>query len=89
MLALYRLGKLKGYSLVYANAFGVNLFFVRDDVLCTLEASGYKFKNINDVKALYKPPKYGKGPNGGHAQDPYYRPYLSSEKILSQRKYPT
>lgn len=77
--AFYNLGRSKGYSLVYADKGGVNLFFIRDDVI---ETSGLVFKNVNNVKAIYQTPKYGSGPNGGHFQDPYYREYCSSEDIL-------
>lgn len=78
ILALYRLGRSKGYSLVYAEAHGVNLFFVRDDLL-TDQA---QFKNTNQVDKLYRYPTYGKGPNGGHPDDYKHRPYLSSENLI-------
>ena len=45
LLSLYRLGRSKGYSLVYAEANGVNLFFVRDDLL----NDRAQFKNLNQV----------------------------------------
>lgn len=48
--AMYNLGRSLGYSLVYQESSGANLFFVRDDVL---EQSGVKFKNVNDVAKLY------------------------------------
>jgi hypothetical protein len=77
--ALFNLGKKKGYSLIYAEKQGVNLFFLRDDLV---EKCAYRFKDINNVKKTYRMPKYGQGPNGGHEQDPYDRPYVSSESIL-------
>lgn len=79
ILALYNLGKKKGYSLVYAENVGVNLFFIRDEVL---RESGLQFKDINDVKKLYRYPAYGKGPNGGYREDTKHRPYLTSLDIL-------
>lgn len=78
ILALYRLGKKKGYSLVYAERRAVNLFFVRDDLITQ---SGIDFKDVNDVIKLYQTPNYGIGPNGGHPQDRYNRPYLASYEI--------
>lgn len=51
VLALYNLGRKLGYSLIYHESEGVNLFFVRDDVLASVPAS---FVHTNDVKALYK-----------------------------------
>ena len=50
ILAMYNLGRTLGYSLVYQESAGINLFFIRDDVL---ESTGIKFKNMNDVSKLY------------------------------------
>jgi len=79
ILAFYNLGRKKGYSLVYAERNGVNLFFVRDDLLDWL---GWEFKNTNNIEKLYSFPKYGPGPNGGHPQDTLSRCYLRSIDIL-------
>jgi len=79
ILAFHRLGQYHNYSLVYANKKGVNLFFVRNDVL---KQSIYTVPHINDVAAIYNTPKYGKGPNGGHPADPLNQEYTSSEAIL-------
>lgn len=79
ILAMYNLGRKKGYSLIYAENVGVNLFFIRDDCL---EASGLQFKNTNDVSKLYKYPAYGKGPNGGYREDTKRRPYKTSQELL-------
>lgn len=76
LLAFYHLGRAKGYSLVYAEYSGVNCFFIRDDVLATCPHS---FISVNDVDALYQPPRYG---GGGHPKDSFKRPYLTSEEIL-------
>lgn len=87
MLALYRLGQFHGYSLVYADAQGVNLFFIRNDVIAEAAKNKHVFKNINEVRALYQAPKYSYGPNGGHRQDPYNRPYASfQDKFLLSDK---
>jgi hypothetical protein len=77
--AMYNLARKKGYSLVYAENTGANLFFVRDDLL---ENQNFCFKNVNDIYQLYKKPTYGNGPNGGHPQDPLNRVFTSSEKLL-------
>ena len=73
ILAFYILARSKGYSLVYAEKMGVNLFFVRDDLL-----TDHPFKNVNDVTALYMFPKYGTGPNEDmykiHSIDPTPQP---------------
>lgn len=78
ILALYQLGRSKGYSLVYADANGVNLFFIREDLL----KDPIGFENINQVDKLYRSPTYGKGPNGGHPFDYKQRNYLTAEEIL-------
>jgi hypothetical protein len=77
ILAYYRLGGKKGYSLVYAENSGVNIFFIRDDILLNLS---HKFVNMNDVKVIYKR-AHGKGPNGGHLEDKQGRKYVSSDSI--------
>jgi hypothetical protein len=79
ILALYNLGRSKGYSLVYVEQSGVNLFFIRDDIL---EKKNLKFKDMNDVEKLYRFPTYGKGPNGGHAEDPRKREFVASSDLL-------
>lgn len=75
LLALYKLAKLKGYSLVYAEKIGVNLFFIRDDVVAQMSES---FDGINQPLKIYKKPKYGRGPNGGHPKDKLKRRYVES-----------
>ncbi|MDV7393530.1 hypothetical protein RZS08_19300, partial [Arthrospira platensis SPKY1] len=78
--ALYNLGKHKGYSLIYAEKKGVNLFFVKSSILSTIE---YSFKNTNNIFLLYNSPKYGSDIRGGHRQDGKNREYVSSVEILS------
>lgn len=80
ILALYNLGVSKGYSLVYADMNGVNLFFVRNDLI---EKHQIPFKGLNEVEKLYQTPKYGKGPNGGHREDLKHRKYKTSTEIMS------
>jgi hypothetical protein len=49
--ALFNLGRKIGYSLVYQESAGVNLFFIRDDVIDTC---CYNFAHINNVEAIYR-----------------------------------
>lgn len=79
ILGMFYLARSKSYSLVYAETNGVNLFFVRDDLLSNIN---YRFKNVNDVASLYMLPKYGYGPNGGHRQDLFNRPYVFARDLL-------
>jgi hypothetical protein len=82
ILSLFNLGRKYHYSLIYSERGGINLFFVRDDVL---KSSGASFKNANSVAKIYKFPKYGTGPKGGHIPDPLNRPYTSSEILLGNK----
>lgn len=77
LLSLDKLGKKYNYSLVYCNDNGVNCFFVHNDVLKT---KNIQIKNVGDIAQIYKPAKYGNGPNGGHAQDPHNRQYISFDE---------
>lgn len=74
ILALYHLGRSKGYSLIYAEKTGTNLFFIRDDIL---RAKNLTFKNMNDVEKIYRYPAHGI-----RAQDRTGRPYMTSESLL-------
>jgi len=78
ILSFYKLGRKYNYSLVYANNKGVNLFFVNDLVL---QQSNYRIKNTNNVEEIYKLPKYGNGPNGGHKEDIFKMKYTNTEEI--------
>jgi hypothetical protein len=77
ILALKRLGNLKGYTLVYAEKQGVNLFFIRKDVI-----EGLPFYNADKAKKLYAAPRYGNGPNHGHPRDRLQREFLTSEQAI-------
>lgn len=73
ILAFFKLGQLKGYSLVYAERGACNLFFIRDDIL---DKVPYSFKNINNPQLLYQ--------KGYHQPDHLNRPYVSSESVLAR-----
>lgn len=76
ILSYRKLGNSKGYTLVYAEDNGVNLFFVRNDVLKHLKL---RFKDQNDALKLYKVPRYF-GVLGGHPRDPLNRNYISYDE---------
>lgn len=75
LLAMYKLGRLKGYSLVYAETGRCNLFFLRDDILAK---SGAKFKNVNNPQKLFQ--------KGYHHPDPLERKYITSKEALKTFK---
>ncbi len=79
LLALYRLGRSKGYSLIYAENHGVHLFFILDELL---QKSGLAFKNSNDVEKIYRAPTYGTGSNRGRPQDSKNQEYFLSSDFL-------
>lgn len=63
LLALYNLGRRKGYELVYSELFGANLFFIHRDYL-----KYFSYQTLSP-EALYQPPQFGvlaggKAPNG-------------------------
>lgn len=78
ILALYNLGRSKGYSLVYAEKSGMSLFFIRDELL---QEKDLKFIDMNNVEKLYRSPSGG-NPNNSRPEDPKDRAYLSSLDVL-------
>lgn len=80
LLSLDKLGKKHGYSLVYCNDNGVNCFLVNDDLI---KNKNLNFLNLGDITKIYKPAKYGNGPNGGHRQDPHNRKYISYDEAIN------
>jgi hypothetical protein len=80
ILAMYNLGVSKGYSLVYAESSGTNLFFIRNDIL---KEKNLVFKDMNQVEKIYRNPTYGTGPNGGHKEDRLDNVYIPSTELLN------
>jgi hypothetical protein len=80
LLSLDKLGKKYNYSLVYCNKHGINCFFINNDVL---KNKNLQIENIGDITKIYRPGKYGWGPNGGHIQDPYNRKYISFDEAIN------
>ena len=70
--ALYNLARQKGYSLIYAEPSGCNLFFIPD------ELANHPFLNMNNIFGLYEP-LVGKT---FHHYDPLQRPVISSQEAL-------
>jgi hypothetical protein len=71
--ALYELGKSKGYSLIYVESTGHNLFFVREALL---EEKSIHFKDQGDLEKLYRPFTAALRPDSKH------RRYFSSLELL-------
>ena len=80
LLSFYKLGNHYNYSLVYCNENGVNCFFVHNDIIASKQLN---FKFMNDVEKIYKKPGYSNGPNGGHPQDRYNRPYITYDQAIN------
>lgn len=77
ILAMYNLGRSKGYSLIYSDQSGNKLFFVRDDILAE---SDVRFIQTNKVEKLYRDPALMGAPV--RKKDPKNRPYVSSSELL-------
>lgn len=80
LLSLYKLGKKHNYSLIYCDKSGVNCFFIHNDII---KSKNLNFKNYNNITKIYRPPKYGKGPNGGHKQDQHNIKYITYEEAIN------
>jgi len=81
LLSLYKLGEKHNYSLVYCDNNGVNSFFIHNDII---KSKNITILHMGDIEKLYKFPKYGNGPNGGHRQDPHNRPYINFEEAYNK-----
>jgi hypothetical protein len=79
LLSLDKLGKKYNYSLIYCND-GVNCFFLHNDII---KKNNLNFLNFGNINKIYKPPKYGNGPNGGHIEDKYNRKYINFEEAMA------
>ena len=67
-----------GYQPVCTNKWGVNVFFIRNDLMPKLSSV---FIGID--KDIYHKGGYGNGPNGGHPLDKKHRAFTSSITILN------
>lgn len=77
ILALFNLGRKLGYSLIYKESTGSNLFFIRDDIL---ESTKANFKNINHVFKIY----YSTTPYAYHLPfNPNNIEFVTSASILN------
>ena len=54
---------------------GLNLFFVRDDVL---QQNDLIFKEMNNVEKLYRRPAFSEGLDGSNPQPPKNQEYVTS-----------
>ncbi len=66
------------YTLVYCDNKGVNAFYINNKFMDKIKT----IKNAGDVDKIYKPAKYGSGPNGGHPQDTLNRPYITYDEAI-------
>jgi hypothetical protein len=82
--AYVKLAKEKGYSLIHCTMEGLNLFFVRDDLLDQLGDLVPK-DLINDPAEIYMR-LVGPGPHGGHRPDPRGRDFVTSEYVPPELK---
>lgn len=74
--ALFNLARFYNYSLVYIEKIGVNMFFVRDDILENLDIT---FKNTNKLDDLFIFREYQK-----NTSDVYKYEWASSKELLTR-----
>lgn len=79
LLSLEKLANMYNYSLIYCNANGVNCFFVRNDILTE---HNIEVKDFGDISKIYRPPRYGNGPNRGHPSDKKNREYITFDSAI-------
>lgn len=80
LLSLEKLANKYNYSLVYCDKKGINCFFVHND---KIKEKNLQFKNFGCIEKLYRSPKYGSGPNGGHPADKLNRKYITFEQAIN------
>ena len=80
LLSLDKLGEKYNYSLIYCNNNGVNCFFLHNNII---KKNNLNFLNFGNINKIYRPPKYGSGPNGGHIKDKYNRKYINFEEAIN------
>jgi nucleoid DNA-binding protein len=79
LLSFDKLAKKYNYSLIYCNENGVNCFFIHNDII---KHKNLEFKNFGDITKIYRSPRYGPGPKGGHRQDEHNRKYIKFEEAI-------
>jgi hypothetical protein len=79
LLSLDKLATKNNYSLIYCDANGVNCFLIHNDLI---KNKNLQFENLGDIMKIYKPARYGCGPNGGHKRDPHNRQFISFEEAI-------
>jgi hypothetical protein len=75
-----KLARLKGYSLVHCTYEGLNLYYVRDDLVGKLGSLVPK-EIINCPEKIYQPCALF-GPMGGHLSDPQNRKFVTSDEAI-------
>jgi hypothetical protein len=80
LYSIDKLAKKHNYSLVYCDATGTNCFLIHNDLI---KDKNLQFEGLGDITKIYKPARYGQGPNGGHPPDPYNRQYISFEEAIN------
>jgi nucleoid DNA-binding protein len=80
LLSFDKLAKKYNYSLIYCNENGVNCFFIHNDII---KQKKLEFKNFGDITKIYRSPRYGPGPKGGHRQDDHNRKYIKFEEAIT------
>lgn len=79
--SMYKLMMCYGYTLIYADNAGANLFFLHNKIV---KNGSVSFKDMNDVPKIHKPPNFFQQ-GVRHVADHMKREYTSSLKIMGDR----
>jgi|TARA_B100000085_G_scaffold193728_1_gene177624 hypothetical protein len=79
LLALTNLMNSHGLSLVCSCFMGVNSFFVKNELVNQYLTN---VSDVDNVRELYYPPRYGAYPLIGHPKDDKNRKYITSEEAM-------
>jgi len=58
-------------------------YMIYDYIIYIIKNKDLQIKNIGDITQIYKPPRYGIGPNGGNRQDPHNRQFISFDEAIN------
>ena len=78
IFSMYKLLMCYGYTLIYADNAGANLFFLHNNIVRDRNVS---FTDMNDVPKIHKPPNFFQQ-GISHVADDLNREYTSSIKIM-------
>lgn len=77
LLAYTKLLNKYNYTLIYCESTGTNAFYINNNFINKININ-----NVGNINLIYRPPKYGSGPNGGHRTDELNRQYITFDEAI-------